>query len=88
MSIKIPENKPEKVKSFEEAEGVVEMSPEDLQLMVSEISTFKDMLREWEAKLADLEKDPNASAEEIETLKNDIEELRYQISEREELLEE
>lgn len=86
MSIKTPENKPEKIKSVEEVESVVKMSPEDFQLMLDEIPILRDQLREWGIKLADLEKDPNSSVEEIEKLKYDIKDYQNQLSEREELL--
>lgn len=86
MSVETPNNNSEEIRNLEEAEGVAEMSKENFELMVSEISAYKEILQQEEIRLADLEKNPGASIEEIETLKTDIEGLRYQISEREELL--
>lgn len=87
MSIEVPDNNEEQIKSVEEEKNVIEMSPEDFAEMIDQLPPLREMLKKWEAKLADLEKDPNVNAEEIETLKNEMEGLCYQISEREELLE-
>lgn len=88
MGIEKPENKPEETGNIEEKEGVVEMSPEDFAEMLAQLPVLKEMLQERETKLLDLEKDANANVSEIETLKVEIEELRQEISEREDLLEE
>lgn len=85
MNIETPENKPEEIKNVEE-ESVFEMSPEDFQIMIDEIPALRDQLQEWRIKLADLEKDPNADAKEIEQLRYDITDYQNQLSEREELL--
>ena len=85
MSIEIPENKPEEI-SAEEVEGTVEMSPEDFAEMIDQIPALKEMLQEREIRLSDLEKDTSANASEIKILRIEIEELRQEISEREELL--
>ena len=85
MSIEIPKNKPEEIKSVEEVESAVEMSPEDFAEMIDQIPTLKEMLQEREIRLIDLEKDTSVNASEIETLRVEIEELRQEISEREEL---
>ena len=89
MSIETPRNEPnepEEIKSVEETENIVEMSPEDFEEMIDQIPALKEMLQERELKLAELEKDANANASEIGTLKVEIEELRQEIYEREELL--
>lgn len=88
MSIETPKNKPEEIKSIEETEGIVEMSPEDFAEMIDQIPALKEMLQEREIKLSELEKDADINAQEIEALRVEIEELRQEISEREELLEE
>ncbi|MBI2635039.1 MAG: hypothetical protein HYW79_00630 [Parcubacteria group bacterium] len=86
MSIEMPQNKSEEVKSVEETEGAAEMSPEDFAEMIDQIPALKEMLQEREVKLSELEKDASANAQEIETLRIEVEELRQEISEREELL--
>lgn len=88
MSVETPKNKPEEIKNIEQAESIVEMPPEDFQMMIDEIPALRDQLQEWKIKLADLEKDPNADAKEIEQLKYDITDYQNQLSEREELPEE
>lgn len=88
MSIEIPKNEPEEMKSVEEAEGGAEMSPEDFAEMLTQLPVLKEMLQEREIRLSELEKDSSANVLEIETLKVEIEELRQEISEREELVEE
>lgn len=80
MNIETPENDPEEI------ENVVEISPEDFAEMLNQLPILKEMLQERETKLLDLEKDANATVSEIETLKVEIEELRQEISEREDLL--
>ncbi len=86
MSIEIPENEPKEIGSIEETEGVVEMSPEDFQIMMAQLPVLKEMLQEREKRITDLGKDTSANVQEIETLRVEIEELRQEISEREELL--
>ncbi len=83
---KLPKNKPEEIKSIEETESVVEMSPEDFAEMINQLPILKEMLQERKTRLMDLEKDANANVSEIETLKVEIEELQQEITEREELL--
>lgn len=86
MSIEIPENEPKEIGSIEEVENVVEMSPEDFQVMIAQLPVLKEMLQEREKRITDLGKDTSASTQEVETLRVEIEELRQEISEREELL--
>lgn len=86
MSIETPKNKPEEIKNVEEAEGIVEMSPEDFAEMIDQIPALKEMLQEREMRLSELEKDLNANAQETRALRAEIEELRQEISEREELV--
>lgn len=89
MSIETPKNKSEEIKNVEETEGAVEMSPEDFAEMIDQLPALREMLKEREVKLSELEKDSSANAQEyIETLRIEIEELRQEISEREELIEE
>ena len=88
MSIETPKNEPEEIKNVEKTEDVAEMSPENFTEMVDQIPALKEMLRDRETKLSDLERDPSANVSEIETLKVEIEELRQEITEREDLLEE
>ncbi len=71
---------------IEKAKSEFELSPEDFQEMLDQIPALKEMLQEREIKLLELEKNPSANVQEIEALKTEIEELRQEISEREELL--
>lgn len=73
-------------KYIEKAKGEFELSPEDFAEMLDQIPALKEMLQEREIKLSELEKGPNANAQEVGTLRVEIEELRQEISEREELL--
>ncbi|MDO8676247.1 MAG: hypothetical protein Q7K16_01170 [Candidatus Azambacteria bacterium] len=86
MSIETSRNEPEEIKNVEEVEGVVEMSPEDFQEMIDQIPALKEMLQEREMQLAELGKDLNTSGQETEAISLEIEELKQEISEREELL--
>lgn len=86
MSIEVPNNEPEEIGGIEEVENVVEMSPEDFQVMIAQLPVLKEMLQEREKRITDLGKDTSANAQEVETLRVEIEELRQEISEREELL--
>lgn len=86
MNIETPKNEPEGIGGIEEVENVIEMSPEDFQVMMAQLPVLKEMLQEREKRITDLGKDTSANVQEVETLRVEIEELRQEISEREELL--
>ena len=85
MSIEIPKNEPEEIKSVEEAEGVIELTPEEIAELIDQIPDFKKVLQERETQLSELEKDPNIDPQAIESLRIEIEEIKQNIADREEL---
>ncbi len=74
----VPENKPEKLEA-------VELTPEEVGIMVEQLPAYQEMLAEREAELSDLSVLAAfpADAERIKILKTEIEELREEIEGRE-----
>lgn len=65
-------------------EKLPQMSPEDIAEMRSQIPILKEMLEERKARVARLENEPLIDRAIIDILKEEIEELEYEIAGREE----